>query len=229
MQYARAAALTAFPEPAHAWRSFGGGRLGIGPFGQFRTDGGQHRDRPVNLVRSGTGNTYDKANGLSAYHDQLILTDKVGTPPTLTVNAVSGPLACEGRSGRHNRARAHAAGGHRHCETRALHAPPNSGVVLPPYLRISVSALKKLRTISTSGRPHDGVEYRGDQQADDHGALGRPARLDLHRHADREQGPLQGNGITITLNQKIVTALISCTPKCAFTPYSINASAIDVN
>ncbi len=38
----------------------------------------------------------------------------------------------------------------------------------------------------------------------------------------------QSPTVTITLNQKITTALISCSPKCVFTPYSVDATGVDV-
>jgi hypothetical protein len=38
----------------------------------------------------------------------------------------------------------------------------------------------------------------------------------------------QSPTVTITLNRQIVAGLISCTPKCTFTPYSVSGAAIDI-
>jgi hypothetical protein len=61
------------------------------------------------------------------------------------------------------------------------------------------------------------------------GSLVGNRKLAFTGEADKDMVLFQSPTVTITLNQQIQVGLISCSPNCVFTPYSITTDAVDIS
>jgi hypothetical protein len=205
------------------------GASALGLSATFTTDGVGTALAPVNPLGSGVANGYDKTKSIASYSKTLILTADGAAPPTLTVDTSTERSHIKGAFGVDTDSAKGAASVASINLKLALYTPPNSDVVAAPYLQITATKAEetadyeyvapKLTTVSTSGAI-DTLTITGP--------LVGGKTLTFSGSPKVNTVLFQSPTVTITLNQKITTALISCTPKCLFTPYSVGASAIDV-
>jgi hypothetical protein len=196
----------------------------------FTTDGINTVLDPVNRLVGGPGNSYSTSNGIGAYHTTLVLGTGVSAPE-LTVDAAKGRSHVERIFGV-DTASTSGEGSLSGLNVKiAPYVPPGSDVLPFPYLQITAKeaeetanynfiAIVPSRTSAFSTGKITMLKITGS-------LIG--GKTLTFRDVPKENTVLyQSDSLTITLNQKIVTALISCMPKCQFTPYGIGASAIDV-
>jgi hypothetical protein len=195
----------------------------------FTTDGVNTVLDPVNRLLSGAGSTYNKTLKMGVYHKQLILVADGVTRPTLTVNAASGSSHVRGLFGVDTISAEGevAVGG-----LSVMLAPyvlPGSEVLPLPYLQIVATGVQEtagynlvapsFTTVSAAGR-FNALTIIGSLVG------GKTLKV---TGTEKENTVLyQSTTVTITLNRKIETALISCSPKCVVTPYSVGTAGIDV-
>ena len=203
----------------------------LGVSASFTTDGVSTTLGPVNTVDNATGRTYDKTKNLGSYSKELVLTADGGAPPSLTVNTQAEKSQVKGGFGVDvNFATGTAAVSALNLRL-APYTPPNSDVIAAPYLQITatkvseaasynVLAIAPTRTTVSATGTIDTLTITGPLVG---------GKTLTYSGSPKESTVLyQSPTVTITLNQKITTALISCSPKCLFTPYSVNATGIDV-
>jgi hypothetical protein len=195
----------------------------------FTTDGVNTALDPVNRLLSGAGSTYDKTLKMGVYHKQLILVADGLTRPTLTVNAAGGSSHVKGAFGVDTiSAEGEAAVG----GLRVMLAPyvlPGSDVLPLPYLQIVATRVQETAGYNFVAPSFTTVSGAGQFNAlTITGSLVGGKTLKV-TGAEKENTVLyQSATVTITLNRKIETALISCSPKCVATPYSVSTAGIDV-
>jgi hypothetical protein len=203
----------------------------LGLSASFTTDGVSTALGPVNDVGSGIARSYDKTKSIAAYSKQLVLTADGGSPPTLTVDTLDERSHVKGGFGVDTSFAEGTASVASINLKLAPYTPPNSDVVAAPYLQITATrvsetadynliAIVPSRTVVSATGTIDRLTVTGPLVG------GKTLK---YSGSPKESTVLyQSPTVTITLNQKITTALISCMPKCVFTPYSVNATGIDV-
>ena len=207
----------------------GGSALGLSA--SFTTDGVSTALGRVNEIGSGTASTYDKTKSIAAYSKKLVLTADGGSPPTLTVDTLAERSHLKGGFGLDTDSALGAASVASINLKLAPYTPPNSDVVAAPYLQITATrvsetagynliAIVPSRTTVSATGTIDTLTVTGP--------LVGGKTLTFSGSPKESTVLYQSPTVTITLNQKITTALISCTPKCVFTPYSVRATGLDV-
>jgi len=197
----------------------------------FTTDGVNTALDPVNPLGSGPGSTYDKTRKMGAYHKQLILTANGAAQPTLTIDAATGASHVKGAFGVDTTS-AEGDGTVSGLNIKlAPYVPPGSDVLPAPYLQIVANQVQETAsynglfivptrtTVSTDGQFNSLTVT---------GSLVGGKTFKVSGGQKENKVLYQSDTVTITLNRKITTALISCTPKCEFTPYSVSGAGIDV-
>ena len=203
----------------------------LGLTAEFTTDGVSTAIMPVNELGSGATSTYDKTKGINSYSKTLVLTADSGAPPTLTVDTLAERSHLKGGFGIDTDSAMAAASVASINLKLAPYAPPNSDVVAAPYLRITATkvletasynlvAIVPSRTTLSAIGTIDTLTVTGP--------LVGGKTLTFSGSPKENTVLYQSPTVTITLNQKVTSALISCSPKCVFTPYGVNATGIDV-
>jgi hypothetical protein len=203
----------------------------LGLSASFTTDGVSTALGPVNKVESGTARTFDKTKNIGSYSKELVLTADGGSPPALMVDTQAERSHVKDSFGVDTDfAEGNASVASINLKL-APYTPPNSDVVAAPYLQITATrvsetadynliAIVPSRTAVSATGAIDTLTITGPLVG------GKTLK---YSGSPKESTVLyQSPTVTITLNQKITTALISCMPKCVFTPYSVNATGIDV-
>jgi hypothetical protein len=194
----------------------------------FTTDGVNTVLDPVNRILSGPGSTYDKTLKMGVYHKELNLSADGAIRPTLTVNAAGGSSHVKGAFGVDTiSAEGQAAvGGLR--VLLAAHVLPD--VVQPaPYLQIMATRVQEAANYNFVAPSFTTVSGTSQFNAlTITGSLVGGKTLKVTGAEKPNTVLYQSATVTITLNKKIETALISCTPKCVVTPYSVSTAGIDV-
>jgi hypothetical protein len=112
-----------------------------------------------------------------------------------------------------------------------LYPPPPSPISPQPFLRVQAKEIKSTASMSevfiapveptaTSAARFSGLVISG--------SLIGEQPIQLTGDVPNDTVVFQSPTVTVTLNQKIVAGLISCTPKCIFTPDFINGTALDI-
>jgi hypothetical protein len=203
----------------------------LGLSASFTTDGVGTALGPVNGLDSGTARTYDKTKSIAAYSKQLILTADGGSPPTLTVDTMAERSHVKGGFGVDTDSAAGTASVASINLKLAPYTPPNSDVIAAPYLQITATRVSEAASYNVIAIVPSRTTVSATGTIDTltvAGPLVGGKTLTFSGSPKESTVLYQSPTVTITLNQKITTALISCSPKCVFTPYSINATGIDV-
>jgi hypothetical protein len=205
------------------------GASALGLSANFDTDGVFTALHPANPVSSGTASNYDKTKSLGSYGKTLILTADGPAPPTLTVDTLTQRSSVKGGFGVDTISAQGAASVASLNLKLAPYTPPNSDVVAAPYLQIIVTKARESADYDYVAPSHATASSSGTiDTLTVTGPLVGGKTLTFSGSPKVDTVLYQSPTVTITLNQKITTALISCTPKCLFTPESISAAAIDV-
>ena len=198
----------------------------------FTTDGVSTTLGPVNAVDNGAGRTYDKAKNIGSYSRQLVLTANGGSPPpTLTVDTMAEKSRVKGGFGVDIDFASGTASVSSINLKLAPYTPPNSDVVAAPYLQITATKVSEAASYNLVAIVPSRTAVSATGTIDTltiTGPLVGGKTLKYSGSPKESTVLYQSPTVTITLNQKITTALISCMPKCVFTPYSVNATGIDV-
>jgi hypothetical protein len=203
----------------------------LGLTADFTTDGVSTAIAPVNELGSGTANTYDKTKSIGSYSKLLVLTADGGSPPTLAVDTLVERSHLKGGFTLDTDSTVSAMSVASINLKLAPYTRPNSDVVAAPYLQITATkvsetasdniiAIVPSRTTLSATATIDTLTVTGP--------LVGGKTLTFSGSPKENTVLYQSPTVTITLNQKITTALISCSPKCVFTPYSVNAAGVDV-
>jgi hypothetical protein len=203
----------------------------LGLSASFTTDGVSTTLGPVNAVDNGTGKTYDKTKNIGAYSKQLVLTADGASPPTLTVDTQAEGSKVKGGFGVDIDFATGTAAVSSINLRLAPYTRPNSDVIAAPYLQITATRVSEAASynVVAIAPTHTTVSATGTiDTLTITGPLVGGKTLKFSGSPKESTVLYQSPTVTITLNQKITTALISCSPKCVFTPYSVNATGIDV-
>ncbi|HTJ65381.1 MAG TPA: hypothetical protein VL899_16390 [Alphaproteobacteria bacterium] len=196
----------------------------------FTTDGVNTAIDPVNTLSSGPDPRYDKTHKAGAYHNQLILTD-AASPPALTVDTSGSTSRILGIFGIDTSSAEGDATVTGLNLKLAPYVPPGSNAIPAPYLQITANSVHETANydalfivpnrmrVSSAGR-FDGLTITGSLVG------GKTLKVTGAQKPDTVL--FQSDTVTITLNSKLVTALISCSLKCKLTPYSVRAAGVDV-
>ncbi len=112
-----------------------------------------------------------------------------------------------------------------------LYPPPGAGPLPQPLLTITAVSV-------TSGANGSFVVPMADMVSANGGfgslsisgsLVGGTAPLTFSGAANANTELFSSHGVTITLNRNLISGLISCTPKCLFSPYGITADALVVD
>jgi hypothetical protein len=184
---------------------------------------------PVNRLTSGSSSTYQKSANFGAYNKTLHITTGTAPVPTLTVSATN--------------LRSHIAGGFGVDTISAegdatvsgvdislqLDPPPPGGPFPQPFLHITAARLQEtanynlvVPTFTTVG---SNADVKGLKVS---GSLVGGKTLAFSGAPAANKVLFQSPTVTITLNHKLVAALISCFPKCVVTPVSVSTSALEI-
>jgi hypothetical protein len=197
----------------------------------FTTDGIGTSIDPVNELDSGASSTYDKTKSIKSYSKVLVLTADGGSPPALTIDTLAERSHIKGGFGLDTDSAAAAASVASINLKLAPYTPPNSGVIAAPYLQITATKISETanydliaivpsRTTVSSVGMIDTLTITGP--------LVGGKTLKFSGSPKENTILYQSPTVTITLNQKITDALISCSPRCISSLYNANAAAIDV-
>jgi len=195
----------------------------------FTADGIRTAINPVNRLTGGaTSSTYDRAANSGRYRKTLVVAAGATPVPALTVAATNLRSHVQGAFGVDTiSAEGDATAAGLVIDLQIYPLPPDP--VPEPFLLITVTRLResgsynfvapKLASVkagaAVSGLAIGGTLLHGESLQ----YSGTPAANHVL---------FQSPTMTITLNHQISTNLISCSPKCAVTPVSIGASALEI-
>ncbi len=187
---------------------------------------------PVNRQAAGVGPTYNKGANTGPFSQTLLLTAGGLPVPALTVNAANLRSHVSGISGiaaTSSEADATATG----LDLRLAQYPRASeGAVKVPYLHITADTLKETGTYTRSFVKKNGTTVAASGEVKGltiSGSLIGDKVIKFSGKPTGNQVVFDSPTVTITLNQSISAALISCFPDCVVTPYYIDTSALVIS
>ena len=213
----------ALAQPASA-----AGASAFGITASFTSGGVTTVINPVNRLAGGTTTTFDKAKNSGAYQKILIVSAGATPVPALVVNAKNFLSHVKGGFG------VDTISAEGDATTTGLDIslqlyPPVPGPVPQPFLHITATRIHDTASYNFVAPALAGVDAHADI-----GGLAVGGSL-LHGVTLQYSGTpaqnhvlFQSPTLTITVNQRISSELISCTPKCVVSPVSIGANALEI-
>jgi hypothetical protein len=203
----------------------------LGLTANFTTDGVSTAIAPANELGSGTASTYDKTRSIGSYSKVLVLTTDGGFLPALTMDTLAERSHLKGGFGLDTDSAVAAMSVASINLKLAPYTPPNSDVVAAPYLQIAATKVSETASYNIIAIVPSRTTLSATSTIDTltvTGPLVGGKTLTFSGSPKENTVLYQSPTVTITLNQKITTALISCSPKCVLNPYSVNAAGIDI-
>ena len=203
----------------------------LGLTADFTIDGVSTTIAPVNELGSGTASTYDKTTSIGSYSKVLVLTADGGSLPTLTIDTLAERTHLKGGFGIDTDSALAAMSVASINLKLAPYTPPNSGVVAAPYLQITATKVSETASYNIIAIVPSRTTLLATGTIDTltvTGPLVGGKTLTFSGSPKENTVLYQSPTVTITLNRRIRNGLISCSPKCVFTPYSVNATGIDI-
>ena len=184
---------------------------------------------PVNRLTGGaTSSTFDKATNSGAYQKTLLLATGATPVPSLVVTAknflshVKGGFGVDTISSEGD---ATATG----IDISLQLYPPVPGPVPQPFLHITATRVRDTGSYNFVVPSLAGVDAHANIGGlAISGSLLYGVTLQYSGIPAQNHVLFQSPTLTITVNQRIIAKLISCTPKCVTTPVDISASAVEI-
>jgi len=184
---------------------------------------------PVNRLVGGGSPNYQKGSSFGPYQKTLPIATGPSPIPTLTVSATKLRSNVHGAFGVDTiSAEGDAAVGGLDLSLQ-LYPPPPGGPFPQPFLHITAATLQGsgyynlvVPSFTTVGSSAEVKKLTIS------GSLVGNKTLTFSGMPDANKVLFQSPTVTITLNHRFVAGLISCSPKCVFTPASVNSSALEI-
>lgn len=180
---------------------------------------------PLNRVTSGLGPTYDKGASTGAYHQVLLLTPGELPVPALIVNAANFRSHIKGNAAGSSEGDAEAKGLD---ITLAPYPRASEGAVKAPYLHITADAIEEKGDYDRAAKATTVHAAGVVKNLTIAGSLVGGKTITYTGAPKPDQVLYDSPTVTITLNQSLSSALISCFPKCVVTPYFIDTNGLTV-
>jgi hypothetical protein len=183
---------------------------------------------PANRLTGGTTTTFDHVKNSGTYQKTLLLAAGATPVPALVVTAKNFLSHVKGGFG------VDTISAEGDATTTALDIslelyPPVPGPLPQPFLHITATRVKDTASYNSVVPKLAGVEAHADISGlAISGSLLHGVTLQYSGAPARNHVLFQSASMTITVNQRISSELISCTPKCVVTPVSIGASALEI-
>jgi len=204
------------------------GASAYGITGSFTSGGVTTVLAPVNRLTGGTTSTFDKVANSGAYQNTLLLSAGATPVPALVVTAKNFLSHVKGGFG------VDTISAEGDATTTGLDIslqlyPPVPGPFPQPFLHITAARIEDSASYNLVVPTLAGVDARAVISGlAIGGSLLHGVTLQYSGIPAQNHVLYQTPTMTITLDQRISAALISCTPKCQVTPVNISASAIGI-